>query len=156
MASNADSIKPDPTWDPIYNSTLKSQIQETFVYFVIPENVLPVILRYNILTIKDQEHIKAVTKSNGNSEGADVLLDRISRYQGWFEVFQEVLRDDAVRLVHVADQLNAIKEKTYEKFSNRKSRKVKLAFPFKVKKKHSSSEDEVMIDKGKFIYNYDT
>ncbi|XP_059159805.1 M protein, serotype 5-like [Physella acuta] len=143
--------RPDPTCDPSYNSRLKDMLLETFVHFVIPENVLPMILRYNIITANDQDYIKAVTRSNGTSAGAEALLDRISRYHRWFDVLQDVLRDDSVKLVHVADQMNVIKEKAEERYTKKKCKKGGISFPFKVRKKYPSTLDENDILKKQII-----
>ncbi|KAK6970269.1 hypothetical protein BgiMline_025909, partial [Biomphalaria glabrata] len=52
--------------------------------------------------------VKYTIKKNGPIEGANLLLDRLVVYKGWFHCLIQVLKDPKVRFIPAADQLEKI------------------------------------------------
>ncbi|KAH9507998.1 hypothetical protein Btru_052547 [Bulinus truncatus] len=95
---------------------LSQRIRETFTRHVIPGNVLHVFNKYDrlVLTQNDIEKVKAWCNNHGNIEAANELLNRLIIYKDWFRCLLKVLRDEDVKLGHVADEFQQIFERLKE------------------------------------------
>ncbi|XP_059161609.1 uncharacterized protein LOC131944809 [Physella acuta] len=96
-----------------YSERLRQEIHEIFVKYIIPDNVIHIFHKYSrhIFTTKDVEFITALANNKGNTAGAEELLNRLSKYDGWFECLIKVLNNDEVKLNHIAVVLENIQEK---------------------------------------------
>ncbi|KAK0058643.1 mannan endo-1 4-beta-mannosidase, partial [Biomphalaria pfeifferi] len=101
-----------------FNDILKNNIRYIFVKFIIASNVLYVFHKYNtdVLTEADILDVKYSMEGKGRIVAAELLLDRLVVYKGWFHCLIQVLRDPDVKLTHVANEMEKIKDVLCIKF----------------------------------------
>ncbi|XP_059150499.1 uncharacterized protein LOC131937246 [Physella acuta] len=97
----------DPSQKLEYSSHLRRAISDTFINFIIPNNVIHIIHRYNlsVLTERDIENVRSCEHNRGPKDANELLLERLHKYDGWFECLIKVLRDPDVKLPHVAEAM---------------------------------------------------
>ncbi|KAH9490598.1 hypothetical protein Btru_033783, partial [Bulinus truncatus] len=98
-----------------YIKALKGKMMHTFCSLP-PLNVLYVFQKYNskVLSERDKDEVKIETRKEGAMRGAELLLDRLTLYDGWFECLLQALRDGEVKLNGYADTFEKIRDEVFE------------------------------------------
>ncbi|XP_005098991.1 uncharacterized protein LOC101854413 [Aplysia californica] len=94
-----------------YNEGLFERIKESFMNFVEPSSFKLYISKYSkdVLNKFDEGEIDAEIKCRGVYNGAVMLLNKLTKYRGWFECAMNVLRDPDMKLANAAEEMETIK-----------------------------------------------
>ncbi|KAI8778381.1 hypothetical protein BgiBS90_021031, partial [Biomphalaria glabrata] len=97
---------------PKFNAILKGKIKDIICAYIRSPNLLHLFHKYNVMVLSERDivEIKKTMKRRGHYEGADVLLERLVAYDGWFQCLIQVMKDPATKLHRAAEELQKIRD----------------------------------------------
>uniref|UniRef100_A0A2C9JKZ7 Uncharacterized protein n=1 Tax=Biomphalaria glabrata TaxID=6526 RepID=A0A2C9JKZ7_BIOGL len=109
VVSSSQGTEPSPV--DTDSVLLKRKITYAFTDLIQPLDILSVFHKYNlhILTEREIEDIRVETTFKGRFKGAEMLLDKLYKYKGWFQCLLNVLQDEKVKLRDLASSLDKLK-----------------------------------------------